>query len=265
MTVEELHGQQAEEIERQQTLKNRIMCCTAAGCLSCGADGLRQAISAEIKTQGRQDDVEVCGTGCLGLCGRGPLVFSTADNRLYGDVTPADAASLLTGGLTGQTIDLNAPFFSKQVRIVLANSGRVDPEKLADYIAMGGYQSLGKAITSMTPREVVDEVKKSGLRGRGGAGYPTGIKWELVMKQIPQTKFIVCNADEGDPGAFMDRSVLEGDPHRVLEGMAIAGFATGAQQGYIYVRGEYGPGDPTLADRHQAGRARTPARESNFR
>ena len=142
--------------------------------------------------------------------------------------------------LASRHIDLQAPFFSRQLKIVLANSGRVDPERLADYIAVGGYQSLAKALEEMTPREVVEEVKKSGLRGRGGAGYPTGLKWEMVAKQVPPTKYIVCNADEGDPGAFMDRSVLEGDPHRVLEGMAIAGYAVGAQQGYIYVRGEYG-------------------------
>jgi len=246
MTVEELYGKQAEELERQQALKNRIMCCSAAGCLSCGADGLRQAISAEIAAQGRQAEIELCGTGCLGMCSRGPLVLSAADNRLYGNVTPADAASLVSANPSGKptlpdrAIDLDAPFFSKQMRIVLANSGRVDPEKLADYIAAGGYQALGKALTAMSPREVIEEVKKSGLRGRGGAGYPTGLKWDLVMKQIPQVKYVVCNADEGDPGAFMDRSVLEGDPHRVLEGMAIAGFAVGAQQGYIYVRGEYG-------------------------
>ncbi len=246
MTFEELCGKQTEEVERQQALKNRIMCCTAAGCLSCGADGLRQAISAEIAAQGRQADVELCGSGCMGMCSRGPLVLSAACNRLYGNVAPADAAALVsadpaaTETLADRAIDLDSPFFSKQTRIVLANSGHVDPEKLADYIAAGGYQSLGKALTAMSPRDVVEEVKKSGLRGRGGAGYPTGLKWELVMKQIPQVKYVVCNADEGDPGAFMDRSVLEGDPHRVLEGMAIAGFAVGAQQGFIYVRGEYG-------------------------
>ncbi len=244
MTVEELYGKQTEELERQQALRNRILCCTAAGCISCGADGLRQAISAEITAQGRQDEVEMCGTGCLGMCSRGPLVLSRADRRLYGNVTPGDAPSLVSaagdGTLADRAIDLDAPFFSRQTRIVLANSGRVDPEKLSDYIAAEGYQALGKALTAMTQREVVEEVKKSGLRGRGGAGYPTGLKWELVMKQIPQAKYVVCNADEGDPGAFMDRSVLEGDPHRVLEGMAIAGYAVGAQQGYIYVRGEYG-------------------------
>jgi bidirectional [NiFe] hydrogenase diaphorase subunit len=132
------------------------------------------------------------------------------------------------------------PFYANQKRIVLANSGISDPEKISDYIGAGGYQALAKAITEYTPAEVIAEIKASGLRGRGGAGYPTGIKWELVAKQQrPGPKYVICNADEGDPGAFMDRSVLEGDPHRVLEGMAIAGYATGAQQGYIYVRGEY--------------------------
>jgi len=246
MTAEELIDKQTEEVERQQKLKNRILCCTAAGCISCGADGLQHAIAAEIEAQGLAGTVEACGTGCMGMCSRGPLVLSAADNQLYGSVTAANAHALVSENaaekqsLASHAIDLNAPFFSRQLKIVLANSGRVDPEKLSDYIAAGGYQSLAKALEQMTPRAVVEEVKKSGLRGRGGAGYPTGLKWELVAKQVQPTKYIVCNADEGDPGAFMDRSVLEGDPHRVLEGMAIAGYAVGAQQGYIYVRGEYG-------------------------
>jgi bidirectional [NiFe] hydrogenase diaphorase subunit len=246
MTVDELLEKQIEELERQKTLANRILCCTAAGCISCGADGLRTAIGAEIKAQGREGQVEVCGTGCMGMCSRGPLVFSSADRRLYGNATKADAAALVSENavdrqtLAARALDLDAPFFTRQLKIVLANSGRVDPEKLTDYIAAGGYQSLAKAINDMTQREVIEVVTKSGLRGRGGAGYPTGLKWDLVAKQAAPTKYVVCNADEGDPGAFMDRSVLEGDPHRVLEGMAIAGYAVGATQGYIYVRGEYG-------------------------
>ena len=246
MTTEELFAKQTEEQARQQSLKNRILCCTAAGCVSCGADSLRHALSTEIEAQGKAGSVEVCGTGCMGLCGRGPLVYSTADRKLYGGVTAENASALVSDNeldrmaLAPNAIDLETPFFSKQVKIVLANSGRVDPEKLNDYIAVGGYQSLAKALEEMNPRQVAEEIKKSGLRGRGGAGYPTGLKWELVAKQVPTTKYVVCNADEGDPGAFMDRSVLEGDPHRVLEGMAIAGHAVGARQGYIYVRGEYG-------------------------
>jgi len=246
MTVEELFDKEAEELERQKTLENRILCCTAAGCLSCGGDGVRRALSENVAAAGLAGKVEVCGTGCLGMCSRGPLVLSTADRKLYGGVTPEDAPALIRTDaetrrpLEARAISLDSPFFAKQHRIVLANSGRVDPEKLTDYIGAGGYQALAKALTEMAPRDVIEQVKASGLRGRGGAGFPTGLKWELVAKQIPQRKYVVCNADEGDPGAFMDRSVLEGDPHRVLEGMAIAGYAVGAQQGYIYVRGEYG-------------------------
>ena len=246
MTVEELSEMQAQETERQQKLQNRLLCCTAAGCVSCGADRLRHALADAVAAQGRSAEVEVCGTGCMGLCSRGPLVLSAADRRLYGNLTPEDAPALASPNaldrqhLAACVIDLDGPFFARQHKIVLANSGRVDPEKLPDYIAAGGYQALAKALTEMTPRGVVEQIRESGLRGRGGAGYPTGLKWELVAKQPPAKKFVVCNADEGDPGAFMDRSVLEGDPHRVLEGMAIAGYAVGAQQGYIYVRGEYG-------------------------
>ena len=246
MTAEELRDKQAEELARQQGLEKRILCCTAAGCLSCGADGVRKALRAEVEQKGLSGKVEISGTGCMGLCGRGPLVLDSAEQRLYGNVGAADAPAIVSGESTAQSdlaersIDLRSAFFTRQNKIVLANSGRVDPEKLEDYIAAGGYQSLAKALEEMTPREVIAEVRKSGLRGRGGAGYPTGLKWELVAKNAAPTKYVVCNADEGDPGAFMDRSVLEGDPHRVLEGMAIAGYAVGAQQGYIYVRGEYG-------------------------
>ena len=246
MTVEELSVKRNEEQKRQARLENRIHCCTAAGCVSCGAEGVKKAIADQIKMAGREGLVEVCGTGCMGLCSRGPMVRSGADGAVYGEITPSDAPALISGNpaekqqLEFKRADLSAPFFAKQKRIVLANSGRVDPERLADYIAAGGYAALAQAITEMSPQEVIAEVKKSGLRGRGGAGYPTGLKWELVARQPSDTKYVVCNADEGDPGAFMDRSVLEGDPHRVLEGMAIAGYAVGAQQGYIYVRGEYG-------------------------
>jgi len=246
MTIEELAQIQAEEQARQQKLEERIYCCSATGCTSGGSQALRQAITEEIKARGLSEKVEVCGTGCMGRCARGPLVLRASEQVLYGEATPADAAALASPNLADRShmrdrhIDLSEPFFSRQMRIVLANRGRVDPERLNDYIAVGGYASLARALTEMKPVEVINEIKKSGLRGRGGAGYPTGIKWELVAKQVPTTKYIVCNADEGDPGAFMDRSVLESDPHRVLEGMAIAGYAVGAQRGYIYIRGEYG-------------------------
>ena len=245
MTFEELIEQQERELERQRALARRVYCCTAAGCMSCGADAVRKAVAAEIKSRDLEGKVEVCGTGCMGLCSQGPLVRTSDDGALYGNVEAGDAAALVSDSpagdprLAGRRIDTTAPFFVRQKKIVLANSGVVDPERIADYIAAGGYQALAKAVAEMTPREVIAEVRTSGLRGRGGAGYPTALKWELVAKQPGATKYVVCNADEGDPGAFMDRSVLEGDPHRVLEGMAIAGYAVGAQQGYVYVRGEY--------------------------
>jgi bidirectional [NiFe] hydrogenase diaphorase subunit len=246
MTIEELTEQQEQEQERQRGLENRICCCTAAGCVSAGADGVKKALTDAVKAAGKEGKVEVCGTGCLGLCSKGPLVRTSADGALYGDLTPEDATTLVSDApedkakLVAKRLDEKADFFAKQQRVVLANSGKVDPERMVDYIAEGGYQALAKAITEMNPQQVIEEVKASGLRGRGGAGYTTGLKWELVAKQRSDIKYVVCNADEGDPGAFMDRSVLEGDPHRVLEGMAIAAYAVGAQQGYIYVRGEYG-------------------------
>jgi bidirectional [NiFe] hydrogenase diaphorase subunit len=172
----------------------------------------------------------------MGLCCRGPLVRSAKRDAIYTEVKPGDARALIRGELAGITPD--DPFYQGQRRIILVNSGHADPERINDYIAMGGYQSLFRAVTEMEPEEIIVEVKKSGLRGRGGAGYPTGLKWELVARHPSRTKYVICNADEGDPGAFMNRSVLEGDPHRVLEGMAIAGRAVGAQHGYIYARGE---------------------------
>lgn len=241
MTVEELAERRNKERQRQAALDKRIHCCTAAGCLSCGAEEVKRAIGEEIEARGLKGKVEVCGAGCLGLCSQGPLVRTTKPEQMFSRLTPADAAAVLDGGgaLADREISLSAPFFARQERIVLANSGHVDPLEIGDYIAAGGYQALAKTVTERRPSEVIQEVTASGLRGRGGAGYPTGLKWELVARQSNPTKYVVCNADEGDPGAFMDRSLLEGDPHRVLEGMAIAGYAVGAQQGYIYVRGEY--------------------------
>jgi bidirectional [NiFe] hydrogenase diaphorase subunit len=245
MTVEELDQRRAEEQERQQKLDTRIYCCTAAGCISSGADGLKKALAEEVKAQGLEGKVEVCGSGCMGLCSRGPLVRLEKNGNLYGGLDATEAGAVVREAvsakheLASNRIDTSAPFFARQEKIVLAGSGRVDPERLTDYIAADGYQALARAITEMKPQDVLAEIKASGLRGRGGAGYSTGLKWELVARQTASPKYVVCNADEGDPGAFMDRSVLEGDPHRVLEGMALAAYAVGAQQGFIYVRGEY--------------------------
>ena len=229
------------ERERQGKLKNRILCCSVAGCLSAGAKETREAIEKEVAAQGKSGEVEVCGTGCMGLCSRGPLVRDAAADVVYSDVKPADAPALVAGreeAFEGRALKPHHPFYAGQRRIILGNSGHADPLRIEEYIARGGYQSLLRAATEMTPQEILATVKKSGLRGRGGAGYPAGLKWELVSRQPSKTRYVVCNADEGDPGAFMNRSVLEGDPHRVLEGMAIAGRAVGAQQGYIYARGE---------------------------
>ncbi|HME08677.1 MAG TPA: NuoF family protein [Bryobacteraceae bacterium] len=241
MTSDTLRQMRHSEHQRQQGLTDRISCCTVAGCLSAGAEAVRAAIQDQVEAQGAAGEIEVRGTGCLGWCSRGPLVRSSATDLIYADVKPEDSAALVSGDLSrfeGRVIEPTHPFRAGQRRIILENSGKVDPERVVDYIAQGGYQALLRAATEMTPQEIIGEVKKSGLRGRGGAGYPAGLKWELVARHPSSVKYVVCNADEGDPGAFMNRSVLEGDPHRVLEGMTIAGRAVGAQQGYIYARGE---------------------------
>ena len=232
------------EKERQARRGIRIRVCVAAGCLSANAQAVKQSLETAVADAGLADSVQVVGVGCLGLCSGGPLVAVDPENILYEKVAPSDASSIvaaLAGGgpATAAQADPSHPFFTKQVPIVLENSGKIDPERIEDYIAADGYQPLCHALREMKPTEVVDTVIKSGLRGRGGAGYPTGLKWALVAKVKSERKYVVCNADEGDPGAFMDRSVLESDPHRVLEGMAIAAYAVGADQGFVYVRGEY--------------------------
>jgi bidirectional [NiFe] hydrogenase diaphorase subunit len=241
MTPDRLQAMRQGEQARQHDLEDRILCCTVAGCLSSGSAEVCAAIQKQIETQGRLGRTEVCGTGCMGLCSQGPLVRSSASDAVFTNVIPADAEALVNrdlNGFEGRTLRADHPFYAGQKRMILSNSGHADPERITDYVARGGYQSLLRSVTELTPPEIVAEVKMSRLRGRGGAGYPTGLKWELVSRQPSETKYVVCNADEGDPGAFMNRSVLEGDPHRVLEGMAIAGRAVGAQQGYIYARGE---------------------------
>jgi bidirectional [NiFe] hydrogenase diaphorase subunit len=224
----------------------RVRVCTAAGCLSSGAVAVKQRLDDAVAAKDLGDRVEVCEVGCMRLCCEGPLVHVTAEKDepiLYERVEPAEAPTVLDaldGGATPvRKGDLKRPFFARQMPIVLENSGIIEPERIESYIAVGGYEALYKCLREMTPAQVIEEVTASGLRGRGGAGYPTGVKWGMVAKHPSERKFVVCNADEGDPGAFMDRSVLESDPHKVLEGMAIAAYAIGATQGYIYVRGEY--------------------------
>jgi len=241
-TPEELTSIAQEQKKIEENFDHEIRVCTAAGCLSLKADKLLDTLNETL--DGEEDcKCRTKSVGCLGLCSAGPLVAVEPDGVIYKNVKPDDAPEIINS-LGGPPIDhlvcdLDQPFFSRQVKIVLANSGIVDPEQIEDYIARGGYQALAKALTEMMPGEVIDEVVASGLRGRGGAGYPTGLKWTTVSKAISDTKYVICNADEGDPGAFMDRSVLESDPHRIIEGMTIAGYAVGASHGFIYVRAEY--------------------------
>jgi bidirectional [NiFe] hydrogenase diaphorase subunit len=222
----------------------RIRCCTAAACLWSGSIKIKEGLDAAVAQAGLGHRVQVSEVGCMRLCSEGPLVQVDPEGSLYQRVKPEEVASIV-GALddgpeaTAQRGDHEDPFFARQMAIVLENCGLVEPDRIESYIEAGGYQALYHVLREMRPAEVVAEITRSGLRGRGGAGYPTGLKWATVAKQPAERKFVVCNADEGDPGAFMDRSILESDPHRVLEGMAVAAYAVGASQGYIYVRGEY--------------------------
>jgi bidirectional [NiFe] hydrogenase diaphorase subunit len=231
------------EKERKDRKTIRLYCCTSTGCQAANSLAVKTALDRAVEAAGLSDRVQVVGVGCMGFCGQGPMVEVDPDGFHYEKVTPEQAPSIidaLNGGeATAMLGDSQHPFFTRQFKIVREHSGKIDPERIEDYIAVGGYQALYHALHEMTPEDVVKEITKSGLRGRGGAGYPTGLKWATVAKTPPGQKYVICNGDEGDPGAFMDRSVLESDPHRVLEGMAIAGYAIGANQGYIYVRAEY--------------------------
>ena len=243
MTSEELQEIATTEKEKRTEYPHHICVCTAAGCLSAGSGEVKKALEKEVLESGMKHECHVKGVGCMGLCSAGPLI--TVDNTMYRDVKPEDSTDIVRSLEDGKPVkrlrcDTSAPFFTRQTKVVLENSGIIDPERIEDYIAEGGYSALLSVVTEKRPGEVLEQVIKSGLRGRGGAGYPTGLKWSTVAKaQNSGQKYVICNADEGDPGAFMDRAVLESDPHRVLEGMAIAAYAVGANRGYIYVRAEY--------------------------
>lgn len=241
MDLAELQGIAAAERDRQKAI--RVHCCTSTGCRASSAMEVMANLSGAVQDMNLGDRVEVVGVGCMGSCGRGPLVQIDPQGSLYEEVTPDQAPSIIAtlngGTATAHQGDALHPFFSRQVRVVREHTGKVDPERIEEYIAVGGYQSLYKALFELTPSGVVEEISRSGLRGRGGGGYPTGLKWATVAKMPGQQKYVICNGDEGDPGAFMDRSVLESDPHLVLEGLAIAGYAVGANHGFIYVRAEY--------------------------
>ncbi|GHO99953.1 NADH dehydrogenase [Reticulibacter mediterranei] len=248
LTPDDLPRVAEEENEAARAFEHTIRVCVAAGCLSQHSDQVKQGLEHQIQERGWKH-CRVKGVGCMGLCSAGPLVSVRSSEKneketLYQAVTPDDAPTIiesLSSGTPPATLicPTNRPFFTQQTKIVLANSGEIDPERLEDSLAVGGYQQLAHVLSDLTPAQVIDQITLSGLRGRGGAGYPTGLKWGTVAKASGSRKFVICNADEGDPGAFMDRSVLESDPHRVLEGMAIAAYAVGANEGYIYVRAEY--------------------------
>jgi NADH-quinone oxidoreductase subunit F len=233
-----------------------ILVCSGGGCIASGSPKVKAALETELKKSGLESNVNIVETGCMGPCVKGPVIMIAPDQTFYQNVCPEDVDEIIKehikkGKIVERLVNhdvvenkplplqMDLPFFKKQTKIVLRNCGIIDPLKIEDYIGRKGYQALAKALSEMTPDKIIEEMKKSGLRGRGGAGFPTWMKWNLTRKSSSDIKYVLCNADEGDPGAFMDRSVLEGDPHSVIEGMAIAAYAIGASQGYVYVRAEY--------------------------
>jgi len=236
--------------------KMHLLVCGGTGCRASESDLIVENLKKELEEKGLQNEVQVIMTGCFGFCEKGPIVKVMPDNTFYTQVKPEDAPIIVAEHvIKGRKVarllytdptkkehvsdSKHMGFYRKQIRIALRNCGFINPENIDEYIARDGYMALGKALQEMTPEQVIDVIKKSGLRGRGGAGFPTGLKWEIASKNKADQKYVVCNADEGDPGAFMDRSVLEGDPHSVLEAMAICGYSIGATKGLIYIRAEY--------------------------
>ncbi|MDR3738645.1 MAG: NADH-ubiquinone oxidoreductase-F iron-sulfur binding region domain-containing protein [Terracidiphilus sp.] len=245
MNQDDLANIAAQTKESENRYDHVIKVCVAAGCLSANADQVKTQLESELKQRGLETCCKVKGVGCMGLCAAGPLVAADTNEKMFQAVTPADASAIIDTVMDDKpappaiVMDSQLDFFTGQKKIVLENSGEIDPERIEDYIAADGYEALFHVITKLKPLGVIEQVTKSGLRGRGGAGFPTGLKWTTVYKASGTQKYVICNADEGDPGAFMDRSVLESDPHRVLEGMAIAAYAVGANKGFIYCRAEY--------------------------
>ncbi|MBR5124792.1 MAG: NAD(P)H-dependent oxidoreductase subunit E, partial [Clostridia bacterium] len=240
-------------------IRAHVLCCGGTGCTSSGSQKIQDAFVREIEKQGLADEVKVVQTGCFGLCALGPVVILYPDGTFYSRVEESDVAEIVsehllkgrpverlvynekdetTGAVTESLNDTT--FYKSQYRLALRNCGVINPENIEEYIAMDGYAALGKVLTEMTPDEVIQTILDSGLRGRGGGGFPTGLKWKFASSNRGNVKkYVACNADEGDPGAFMDRSILEGDPHALIEAMAIAAYAIGSDEGYVYVRAEY--------------------------
>ena len=236
--------------------RSHVLVCGGTGCTSSHSAEIIEKLEQELKAKGLENEVKVIKTGCFGLCALGPVMIVYPEGCFYSEVKVEDVPEiveehLLKGRMVKRLLyeetvhqeDIKplkeTNFYKKQHRVALRNCGVIDPENIEEYIAMDGYQALAKCLTELTPDEVIQIVKDSGLRGRGGGGFPTGLKWSFTAKNSADQKYVVCNADEGDPGAFMDRSVLEGDPHCIVEAMTICGYATGATEGYVYVRAEY--------------------------
>ncbi|HEY4788086.1 MAG TPA: NAD(P)H-dependent oxidoreductase subunit E, partial [Bacteroidales bacterium] len=245
-----------EKARLGNVLKDKILVCMGGGCLASGSQKIKENFVLALQKVGLDKAVSVVGTGCLGPCAHGPVVVMARDKIFYQNVTVDDVEDIINEHVKNNKIvdrlafredseskpipvltDIN--FFKRQTKIVLRNCGEIDPLSIDDYIGQDGYFALAKMLSGMKPEDIIKELEKSGLRGRGGAGFPTWMKWSMASKNPSNKKYILCNADEGDPGAYMDRSVLEGDPHSIIEGMAIGAYAIGAEEGYIYVRAEY--------------------------
>ena len=255
-SIEELENLRQDILSKRNPDKPVVSVCAGAGCLASGAGEVIAAFKSEIEKQNLNTNVDIKGTGCPGFCEKGPVVVIYPEEICYLQVTPEDVSEIVSQTIIEKQIvdrllyvdsvttekavhEYDIPFYKNQERNVICNNIKIDSKSIQDYIALGGYSALSKALSSMTPVDVLEEVKKSKLRGRGGAGFPTGKKWEGSRNDPEKIKFVIVNADEGDPGAFMDRALLEGNPHSILEGLIIGGFAIGAQEGYIYVRQEY--------------------------
>ncbi len=243
-------------IKNQDPKKPCIKVCAGTGCCASGSEEVIKAFKAEIKSKKLGSKVEIKSTGCHGFCEKGPVVVIYPQKIFYQMVSPDDVPKIISETIINGkiiedllyidpatnkmlTYEYEVPFYNKQTRIILEQCGKIDPKNIEDYIAIGGYKSLVKALFNMKPEKVIDKIQKAGLRGRGGGGFPTGKKWEYARKAEGDTKYVICNADEGDPGAYMDRSILEGNPHSVLEGMIIGAYAIGSHEGYVYIRNEY--------------------------
>jgi len=259
--LKRLGSPQELEALRESIIKSRdpsqtgIVVCGGTGCLALGAQGVITNFRREMQERGLEKELAFRITGCPGFCERGPLVVIKPENILYQQVRGEDVAEIVSETVKGNIVDrllytdpgtgkkityeTEVPFYKKQKRLLLGDNSNIDPTEIGDYLAVGGYSALGKALFNMSPEQVTSEVKKSGLRGRGGGGFPAGVKWESCRRAEGEKRYVICNCDEGDPGAFMDRSLMEGNPHSVLEGMIIGAYAIGGHEGYIYVRNEY--------------------------